>query len=212
MMHKLIDKFLGILFPENLVCCLCGGEALVNERGICFNCAKSVRTCPDLPLIPGVDGIRAGLIYDDVTAPCLHRFKYGNGRYLAPFFASYMQIPERKIDRIVPVPLHKSKKRRRGYNQSELLAQKISERNNIPYDPALLLRVKETGTQTKLTHEQRKKNVKGAFWASPHVKGLHILLIDDVITTGSTLSECARALKKAGAGSVFALCACAREG
>jgi ComF family protein len=207
----MFDRILDLLFPEGLVCCLCGNEAVVNERGICEECAKEVRTCPDLPLVNGLDGISAGLIYNDITAPCLHRFKYGNGRYLASFFASYMQFPGSRIDRIVPVPLHKSKKRLRGYNQSELLAKILSERENVPCDPSLLSRVRKTGTQTKLTQDQREKNVKNAFLASEGVRGLNILLIDDVITTGSTLRECAGALKKAGAGSVYALCACARE-
>jgi ComF family protein len=207
----MFDKILDLLFPEGLVCCLCGDEAIVGERGICGDCAGELRTCADLPLIYGLDGVAAGLIYDDVTAPGLYRFKYGSARYLASFFASYMELPAGNIDRIVPVPLHKSKRRLRGYNQSELLANELSKRENIPCDTSLLSRIRKTGTQTKLSQKQREKNVNGAFLASPEARGLNILLIDDVITTGSTLRECAKALKKAGAGSVYALCACARE-
>ncbi|OQB25806.1 MAG: DNA utilization protein GntX [Firmicutes bacterium ADurb.Bin182] len=206
----MLNKILDLLFPENLVCHLCGNEAVVNERGICSGCEKEVRVCPELPLIPHVDGISAGLIYDELTGPCLHRFKYNNGKYLTSFFISYMKVPDKKIDVIVPVPLHKNRQRQRGYNQSELLAKKIAERENIRFDPHIIARTRDTGTQTKLSHKQREKNVKGAFSVLSNVKGLDIVLIDDVITTGSTLSECAKVLKKAGAGKVYALCACAR--
>jgi ComF family protein len=111
----------------------------------------------------------------------------------------------RQFDIIVPVPLHPTRQRERGFNQAGLLAELLSTRISIPCK-RVLKRIRYTTTQTALDRAERMENLHNAFRLRKNadVRGLHVLLIDDVLTTGSTLSECARVLKRAGAISVHA--------
>jgi ComF family protein len=109
------------------------------------------------------------------------------------------------FDAVVPVPMHRSKLRRRGYNQAELLARAVAKSLRIACAPALLVRPEERATQSRLNRLQRRANVRGAFTASPATKQRSILLIDDVCTTGETLRACAGALTRKGAARVCAL-------
>lgn len=108
------------------------------------------------------------------------------------------------IDLIVPVPISWSSLQQRGFNQTELLACQISKHLGIPTDSRALCRIKDTPSQTGLSKEERQQNVCSAFKAShpSKIKGKHILLVDDVFTTGSTSRECTRALLEAGAARV----------
>jgi len=110
-------------------------------------------------------------------------------------------------DVIIPVPLHPSRLRQRGFNQSALLAQEMSRMLCVPVDLFSLRKIRATPPQVGLTMKERTKNVKGTFHVinGDHVKGKKVLLVDDVFTTGATISECARALRKAGATSVDVL-------
>lgn len=112
-----------------------------------------------------------------------------------------------RADWVVPVPLHPFRVWWRGFNQSELLARPISEKLGIRYGNGLLRRVRNDPKQVGLSGRRRWENVRGAFAASNPavVKGKTILLVDDVMTTGATLSECARVLKRAGAEKVYGL-------
>lgn len=110
------------------------------------------------------------------------------------------------VDAIVPVPLSPSRGRLRGYNQSALLARPLSLATGIPYRPGILKRVRETASQVGLTQKERIQNVRGAFHARPElVDGKHILVVDDITTTGATLQNCAAALLTAGAASVYGI-------
>jgi ComF family protein len=111
----------------------------------------------------------------------------------------------RQFDIIVPVPLHPTRQRERGFNQAGLLAELLSTRISIPCK-RVLKRIRYTTTQTALDRAERMENLHNAFRLRKNadVRGLHVLLIDDVLTTGSTLSECARVLKRGGAISVHA--------
>ncbi len=109
------------------------------------------------------------------------------------------------FDALVPVPMARSKERRRGYNQSELLARALSRRSGIRCDMTLLTRRQERATQSSLPKRERAANVRGAFAASSLVKGKSILVVDDICTTGETLRACASALVRAGAGRVCAI-------
>jgi ComF family protein len=143
----------------------------------------------------------------------VQRFKYGRkvslgkplGRLMAlacrDFFA------ESAFDLIVPVPLHPKRLRWRGFNQSVILAREIGSRWSLPVDPFILLRSRETPPQTQLTEEERRKNVRRAFSVNPEksIEGKSILLVDDVYTSGATVNECSRALKRAGASEVHVL-------
>lgn len=137
----------------------------------------------------------------------IHTFKYNFVKDLAKPLGKLLI---RKLggaaspDLIIPVPLHKRKLRWRGFNQAELLAQEVAAYYNLPLLNNVLIKTKRTKPQVELTEEQRKENIKGVFQCSrPElIKNKKILLIDDVATTGSTLSECARVLKEAGAKEV----------
>jgi len=112
-------------------------------------------------------------------------------------------------DMLIPVPLHQARLRQRRFNQAALLARAISQLNDIPYQTEILKRTKNTPSQGGQTFSGRRRNVSGAFGVNPQqkdlVKGKHVVLIDDVYTTGSTLSACAKTLKRAGAARVDAL-------
>jgi len=117
-------------------------------------------------------------------------------------------IPPAAVDAVVPVPLHSSRMRSRGYNQSELLARHLSANSGLPVWADVLVRARPTRPQTELaTPAERKRNVAGAFEARKawRLADAHILLLDDVFTSGSTMNECARVLRAAGASRVDAL-------
>ena len=140
----------------------------------------------------------------------IHKFKYDRllaladplGDALAQFWLRTAQ----RVDCVVPVPLHPARQRERGYNQSELLAQRVGRIVGAPVRPDALRRVRVTATQMTLNAAERKANVAGAFQSGdPAVRDAVVLLIDDVCTTGSTLDACAVALKAAGALEVYGL-------
>ena len=117
----------------------------------------------------------------------------------------HARLSGRTFDVIVPVPLHPARERERGFNQSALLAELLSDRIALPSKPALE-RIRYTTTQTAFDRAERMQNLHGAFRLrkKADVRDLRVLLIDDVLTTGSTLSECARVLRRAGASCVYA--------
>ena len=212
---RLAEMFLNALYPRGLTCDLCGRDARFGESGpaayLCPACLALLRPAPALSPPDGLDGAAAGLLYTPEAARLMHRFKYGQGRYLAETFTAFLPLPEAAFDCILAVPLYPAREKRRGYNQSALLARCISTRTGIPVDSSLLLRTRDTASQTTLDHEARARNVRGAFRPGGEVKGLSFLLVDDVFTTGATLGECAKTLKAAGADKVYALAACAAE-
>jgi competence protein ComFC len=144
--------------------------------------------------------------YEDTLRELIHLFKYSQIRPLAhPLGALIARaIPrEQRFDLIIPMPLHWKKRWSRGYNQSELLAKEVARRWGVPVRK-IVRRVKPTAPQAGLTNSKRRLNVRGAFAVrkSADLKGLRVLLIDDVLTTGSTASACASVLKRAGASHV----------
>ena len=139
-------------------------------------------------------------------------FKYGRQIHLRHLVARWLiaalddeRLRERRFDAIVPVPLHPAKQRERGFNQAALLAEWLSTHMALMVRP-VLQRVRFTTTQTAFDRSERMQNLRNAFRLRKNadVRKLRVLLIDDVLTTGSTLSECARVLKEAGAHSVYA--------
>jgi ComF family protein len=142
----------------------------------------------------------------------LHQFKYGGQRHLRYPIAAWLgeslsdpRLRGRRFDAVIPVPLHPARERERGFNQASLLAELFSAAASLTLQPALE-RIRYTTTQTAYDRSERMENLRGAFRLRKNkdVRGLCVLLIDDVLTTGSTLSECARVLRAAGAVSVHA--------
>lgn len=162
---------------------------------------------------PSFDRARAALAYDAASKPLILRFKHADRIDAAPAFAAWMRraggVLLEEADLIVPVPLHRRRLFLRRYNQAALLAQRLAGLAGRPYRPRLLVRRRATPSQGRLSRRRRKLNVDGAFIVPPalraELKGKKVLLVDDVLTTGATLSSCARTLKRAGAASVDAL-------
>lgn len=167
----------------------------LDEQGRCSLCRLG---------LTGFDTVYTFGSYEATLRQLIHLFKYDQMRPLAKPLGALMAraIPrEQRFDLIVPMPLHWKKRFSRGYNQSELLAQEIARRWGVPVRK-IVRRVKPTAPQAGLTNSKRRLNVRGAFSTSAKLKGLRVLLVDDVLTTGATASACARVLKRAGASHV----------
>jgi ComF family protein len=159
--------------------------------------------------LSGYDAVYSYGEYEGNLRKLIHVFKYGGVTPLAPELGRLLNgaLPrEEQFDVIVPMPLHWRKRLQRGFNQSELLANFLSKRTGIPVLGALKRR-KRTDPQAGLTRAQRRTNVAGAFEVRGRdkVEGRHVLLIDDVLTTGATASACSAVLKRAGARRVTVL-------
>ena len=156
------------------------------------------------------NGITAPYRWTGVVKELVYSLKYRNVRASAPRLADLMSahLSDKRIaaDLIVPVPLHPSRERERGYNQSELLARGISKSTGIPMTNGLLARTRNTPPQVSMTTpEERRRNVVGAFECVGDVAGVRMLLIDDVVTTGATVAECSAQLQNTGAAAVWVL-------
>lgn len=139
----------------------------------------------------------------------LHAFKFKRHDFFADPLAGLVEHMLRlrgdlDFDAVVPVPMHRAKVRRRGYNQAELLARALARRIGVRCEPALLTKTRDLDAQSKLARDARATNVRGAFLASARVASRRILLVDDVCTTGATIRACASELGHAGAARVAA--------
>jgi len=148
--------------------------------------------------------------FDGILREAIHHLKYKNGRQLAIPLGDLLlddwKAQPCLADVIVPVPLHKEREQARGYNQSTLLAQRLAQGTGLPLAEHALQRTRQTPPQVGLSAYERWLNVREAFACpEPHLAGQHPLLIDDVCTTGATLSACAHALHERGAETVYAL-------
>lgn len=202
--------FLDALYPPDAVCFACDREAELDKRYLCADCAPKIIAMENPSCPVGLNGVSAGLIYNEAIQHCIYRFKYGEAQYIARPLARLMRLPEGCLaDYLVPVPLYPQRLRDRGYNQSELLARAFSEHTGIMVQTSVLARTRQTVPQASLKKEERAGNVLGAFQATGDLQNKTILLIDDILTTGSTLAACADVLRDAGAKAVYAACACA---
>jgi ComF family protein len=155
--------------------------------------------------------MRSPYYFDGTVRKAIHELKYHNLRALADPLAgllhTYLQMNNIDGDIIIPVPLHKSRLRRRGYNQSSLVATRLGKLAGIPVIEGGLARIKDSKPQARTkTGDERRKNVAEAFSCRDgNLQGRRVLLIDDVCTTGATLEACAETLKKTGVMSVWGL-------
>lgn len=224
------DRFgaalLDLIFPPrcagcgasgSLWCCTCQASVHMIGDPVCSHCGRPLTSpslddpcapCRQSP--PQIDGIRSAVAFEGPLRQAIHRLKYGGTASLAAplgmFLSARWQARPLPADMIVPVPLHISRVRERGYNQSKLLAEQLSRATGLPFAEAALERVRATAPQITLSAAERKLNVRDAFQASADaVRGRQVLLVDDVCTTGATLESCSIALRRAGAASVWAL-------
>ncbi len=158
--------------------------------------------------------VRAAALYTAPLRHFIHLLKYEQRPDLAPDLARYLAAAlagaewdglREQFDAVAPVPLHAQRRQQRGYDQAELLAGGLSARTNIPLRLDLVERVRQTHAQVGLNAAQRRTNVQNAFTGTANCVNLHILLIDDVYTTGATLAACAGALRANGAALVCGL-------
>jgi len=233
-MLNIKEFMLGILYPRR--CPICGEIVMEKDSTICDPCRKYAcpiqeprckkcskeldsdekEYCYDCMRTPHfyTRGI-AVFPYDNYLKKSIYQMKFHNKREYNDFYvdemlrSSGMVLSEWKPDVIVPVPLHKSKQRQRGFNQSELLARGIGKKLGIPVSSNLVLRVRATMPQKELSKKNRKINLKNAFKINKYdVKLKRILLIDDIYTTGTTIDTIACELLKQGAEQVYFAVVC----
>lgn len=216
----LCRSLLDFVYPP--VCWGCHLSLSSDEFVLCHRCVKALPYLQQ-PALPAsrlswlqlekifFDSSLAVYQYSDIVQDLVHQFKYNGMTSLASLLGKAIasRLPQNgdEIEALVPVPLHKSRLRERGYNQSLLLAQQIAQVLGAPVNKGQLVRVKNTISQATLSRQERMSNVTNAFQLKqPEVfGGKSIGLVDDVFTTGSTMNECARLLKDAGASSVMCI-------
>ena len=202
-----------LLYPEHAGCAGCGAMRVDRtEWGLCEPCAQRLEAmhAPE-------EGLHGTAVLQEAYCPypyagivktLVRALKYNSVIPAANALADGMasSLPSGAYDVLVPVPLYRTRQRQRGFNQAEVLCQALSARTGIPVLDALT-RVRHTHTQTHLTREGRAENVRDAFLAEQAVAELSVVLVDDVLTTGATAEDCARALREAGARNVVLLTA-----
>jgi ComF family protein len=196
------DCWAGMEWLGHAGCQTCGLPLASTEADQCGRCLADP---------PGLDRMRAAVAYDDLSRSIVLRLKYGRKVALARTMARYMALLNDAGGGeavVVPVPLHRRRLWSRGFNQSGLVARHLAKGWGCPFEAGLLRRTKPTKPLKGMSHGQRRKAVAGAFAvADPdRIKGREVILIDDVLTSGSTAEACARALRKAGAARVELIC------
>lgn len=224
LLQKSSQTLFDLLFPQSCVHCqtsdswlcqTCYNSIPFITTTVCNYCGTPVsssfcRQC-DNHSLQYIDGIRSAAYFEDnPLRTAIHALKYRNhkaiAQELADILANTYRYYQLQADVIIPIPLHNSRVKERGYNQSELLAHKLSDALKIPVNTKITRRIRKTRTQMTLGVEERRQNVHGAFACQgKQLTHQRVLLIDDVCTTGSTLDSCAAALKSAGAVSVWGL-------
>lgn len=204
-----LSSILDWVYPQRCELCLRIGRA-----PLCEECFSEFVSFVD-PVTTHISGssldVSAALyVFDGRAAQAVTDLKYQRATALARSMSLLMKealdrLPLPSFDKVVPVPIHWSRRNGRGFNQSDLLGEAFTVSNE---DRQLLARIRGTRPQVGLSRSERLSNLKGAFRASPSVKGLHVLLLDDVTTTGGTGIACAEALKAVGASWVGLLAFC----
>jgi ComF family protein len=236
-LHPLIDSLASLFFPatcalcqnivesvsSGVICQACWQKVRRFEGVVCARCGYGFPSRNIELAVPLCGGCRRGFFlfdfaraysqFEDPFKEIIHQFKYRSHRSLARplselLFSAYQSHWEDcSSDLIVPVPLHKSRERARGFNQAFELSKPLGKLAHIPVRSNLLLRVRPTKVQAGLSRRERRLNVTGAFELSRDgtVEDQAVLLVDDVFTTGATLNECAKILRRNGARRVNVL-------
>lgn len=193
----------GLVFIGNPKCDICSNTFPVEQFDkVCYDCQT---------ISPAFDKVVSSVVYNDLTEKLIFGLKYNDridySEIISEFIKNALVQENCLIDVLIPVPLHKNKLKKRGFNQATLISKKLMKKLGTPLKYDILLKTKDNISQSGLDREDRFKNVTGVYTVnSDHknaLKGKNICLIDDVITTGATVNECAKLLKKAGAKSVI---------
>lgn len=174
---------------------------------VCAQPTPGGNTCGHcLKETPAFDRTHALFAYGFPIDKLIQRLKYGENLALAPLLGGLLaEYVVNKPDIWLPMPLHANRLKERGFNQAVEITRELSRHTGIPMRPAWATRSRDTPPQAGLKREARRRNLRGAFACTPEVKGLHVGIVDDVMTTGSTLEELAKTLKRAGASEVSCL-------
>lgn len=208
----MFEKILNLIFPN-----VCGFCEKINNNSLCKKCELNLSKY-EINCIKDYtkdkqkyfDYLFCALKYENIVREKILKYKFNENSYLYKTFAKII-IKNEKIyrflklyDIIISVPMHKNKFSIRGYNQSELIAKEIAKQTKIDFGKDVLLKVKNTKVQSTLTKTQRTQNIKGAFLVknTDKIKNQKIILVDDIYTTGSTVNECSKVLKNAGAKEI----------
>ena len=208
----MIDKLKRLIFPPR--CAFCRVLLAENEKHICSKCAQKPYALgrPKAYKGPFYKNALAAFVYEGDVRRALHRFKFHGGLHLAEFFAEKMAEKlartDWEFDLIVPVPSHFSRRYKKGYDHALLLAQHLSRLTGVPCKP-LLKKTRRTKPMYGLRESQRRANIMDSVACVQPVepKYKRILLVDDIITTGCTLAECARVIRDAGAREAYGITA-----
>lgn len=234
---KIGNALLDLLFPRicpvcnNIVskygadiCPSCEKRLSFTGDSYCMRCGKPVEEdeeyCSDCKKRRHMyDEGRSVLIYDECSSKSIYRFKYNGKREYAAYYGRVIagrlggKITSWNADVIIPVPIHKSRLKKRGYNQAALIANELSKRVNIPVDGNVIYRKVATGAQKMLGAAERQNNLKKAFIASGNVvKYKTALIVDDIYTTGATIDAVAACLKENGIQKVYFVTLCIGRG
>lgn len=183
------------------VCSICGDQLRGEGRTLCSRCQR---------FPPQYRAIRSWAVFEGQIQKAIHALKYENnlglGEFMSKFLCQTFSQTDWEVDIVTPVPLGVERFKERGYNQAMLLARPFAWKMSLPHKPNALKRTRETRSQVELSISERQKNVAGAFKADPEiVSGKSVLVVDDVTTTGSTISACADALHDANAKQIYGL-------
>lgn len=202
-----------LVFQEK--CPICNKKSYWKVDPFCEKCWNSIKPLGSQLIITGqfhrdfwkyVTSLISFGVYEGVLKEAIHYFKYGGIKRLgSPLGMLLSSVKPPSVDILIPVPLHIKKLRLREFNQSAILAKKLSKTWNISLCLTSLVKVKDTLDQASLDAKQRLSNVKNSYSVIGSIKGVKVGLIDDVVTTGATLMECAKVLKKAGAKEIHAI-------
>ena len=218
-----LTSFLDFFLPR--FCSSCKNKLLIGEEIVCASCISKIKRAEEIRLSYEFDrkfksdkiisGFTSLFVFekDKELQQIIHGLKYDRKFRIGIFFGKLMalefdqKVSDWKIDFIIPIPLHHLKRAERGYNQSEFIAKGVQSVLRIPIKTNAIKRNRFTETQTSLNLAERKENLKDAFAIKRknNLKGKNILLLDDVITTGATASECGKIILESGAASVYAV-------
>jgi len=220
-MAAILRNLWHIFYPE--LCVYCDAQFSKGEKLLCTRCKAElpVTNYHDLNENPLLDKFIGGLPIRNaytflsfqkmnITQQLIHKLKYENqqqiGWMLGRWFGEYINenLQNQGVDLVIPVPLHKSRYKQRGYNQSEIIAKGVSGATRIKCDPTIIRRKHQSSSQTRKSRLDRLINVQKVFAVSnaKAIKDKHILLLDDVVTTGATLDACGNLLLKHGAQGI----------
>lgn len=202
----------AVVEDDHRFCAACWMQLTFLTASGCVHCSRPLDVADDLSCAnclaqkPDYDAVIAAVAYGDIAKRVVLRLKHARRPGLARTIAAVLadRLPDGAM--LIPVPLHRWRIWQRGFNQSVAIAKALADRRTIPYAVTTLRRKRATPMLRGLGPNQRKRAVRGAFDVVGRLDGQHILLVDDVLTTGATANACARALKKAGAARVTLIC------